>query len=85
MSPEEVRELPNGLYRFFWHDKSLSVGAVGRNGGGEVWFAITNWINPVPHYDWENVPRVELITTQEEEQAHANARHQEDSGHKGKA
>jgi hypothetical protein len=66
MTNSEVHALKNGIYRLFWEEGDPAVAAVGRDEEGDVWYAPTNWIS-VPNFNWSNIQRVELITTQEYE------------------
>lgn len=48
-------------------DHVFSIGAIGRDERGRVWFAPCNWISDVPCFDLGYLDHVELITTQAEE------------------
>lgn len=67
MTDEQVSKLVNGIYILWYGERTeLVVAAVGRSSEGHVWFAPTNWIT-VPWFDWSNIERAELITTQRDE------------------
>lgn len=64
MQHQQVSELKDGIYRMQFRDcDTWCVAAVGHSISGLAWFAPTNWVTG-PYYDWTEVIKVELITTQ---------------------
>jgi len=53
-----------GVYEIQWIDLSWSVGAVGMNTEGKLWFAPANW-SLVPCYDWSLVRQLIMIQSQD--------------------
>jgi hypothetical protein len=62
MTPDEARQLRNGVYRLYWTDDDRwSVASVGRDSEGIPWFCPANWINSAVCYEWYRIERVVLI------------------------
>lgn len=63
MKKEDVKKLPNGLYRVFWKSGGGSEAAVGMTSDGSRWLAPTNWTAPtLDQKYWQRVERVERIS-----------------------
>lgn len=68
MSQQEIKEMPNGLYRIYWKEGGSSLAAVGCIYNGDRWMAPCNWTSRDYDYpkvatchNWRKVERVELI------------------------
>lgn len=48
MKSADVRKLPLGLYRLYWHSGGSSLACVGALSNGDRWFACANWTSDAP-------------------------------------
>lgn len=63
MTTEEASNIPNGLYLIKWtayQGGGFSLAALGRDQGGKIWIAPTNWVNGHAMLD-EQIDSIELM------------------------